>query len=254
VDKTETSRGIWQWKQYPLWARGPARISGEEVILDENRAEPYYMYEPVGLFSDLAYLAVRHEHGDFRDILAFVRRYGLLWHGAEDLGTGGCREKLSDWWRESTTLEILLKLHMGLQEYVKNGSAGPLRKTMTDLFEEFKSGQAAPNDETLAEQVSIYLAEQMTGKLEGCTLGITSSMGLDVKPKGPGIFLLAQNPPNLATAACAQLALRVVNSVPLARCPGCGRVFEVTSGKQKYHSPSCANTDRWRRWKKHHAE
>jgi hypothetical protein len=249
VDKT----GLAQWRQYLEWVRGPARIEGEEVILDEERAVPYYIFEPTGLMIDLAIIGAenwltRDPHG----ILAFVRRYGLLWHGAADLGTGKCRESLSKWWDEAGDIMWMLDLYKRLIESIEQDSANPLHEAIARDFAQ--ACQPEPtSDEDLMNCASVLLAEMITRKLEGCTLGIASSVQLDVTPNGPGIFLLQQNPPNLVAAAYVDLVQAMVSRAPMRKCIGCGQMFIPKSGKQKYHSPSCASTSRWRRWKEKQA-
>jgi predicted RNA-binding Zn-ribbon protein involved in translation (DUF1610 family) len=240
-------RGVANWKQYPHWARGPARVVGDEVVLDEDRAEPYYIFEPTDLLFDLADLGAGPHKRDPREAVSFVRRYGLLWHGAERLGSGQCREPLEKWWSEAGMLAVTGDLYMRLRDSLQAGSADPLRDSPVDFTSIFDS--EAPSDEGLMGQASVFLAEAISMKLERCDLGVASSVQLEVVPRGPGIFLLSQNPPNLVSAAYAQLALAMVNRAPIQECPGCGRMFVPQSGKQKYHSPSCANTSRWRRWK-----
>jgi hypothetical protein len=241
--------GIAQWRHYPSWARGPARIVGDEVVLDEDRAQQSYIYEPADLMFELADLAADWDSRDTRDVLAFVRRNGLLWHVAEDLGTGECREPLSEWWIESRTLAVLMNLYADLKDSVKTGSADPLRRTIIDFTELFQANPPESDDQTLMEQASVYLAEAVTMKLEGCRMGLTSSVRLDAKPKGPGIFLLSQRPPNLLAAAYVHFAQAISNRAPMEECPGCGRMFIPESGKQKYCTKRCASTSRWRRWK-----
>lgn len=240
-------RGVANWKQYPHWARGPARIAGDQVILDENRAETYYLYEPTDLLFDLADLGAGTNKRDPREVVSFVRRYGLLWHGAEHVGSGRCQEPLSEWWSEAGIVAVTGDLYMRLKDSERAGSAERLRTAPVDFTSIF--GSKAPDDEGLMGQASVFLAEAICMKLEGCDLGVASSVQLDVEPKGPGIFLLSQQPPNLISAAYAQLAMAMVNHAPMQNCPGCGRMFIPTSGKQKYHSKSCASTSRWRRWK-----
>jgi hypothetical protein len=235
------------WKQYPHWARGPARVVGREIVLDEGRAEQYYIFEPTDLLFDLADLGAGPHMRDPREATSFARRYGLLWHGAEHLGSGKCREPLGDWWREAGMLAAMGDLYMRLRDSLQTGSTEPLRGSPVDFTSIFDS--EAPTDEGLMGQASVFLAEAISMKLEGCDLGITSSVQLDVAPRGPHIFLLSQNPPNLVSAAYAQLAMAMVNRAPIQECPGCGRMFVPQSGKQKYHSSACASTARWRRWK-----
>lgn len=240
-------RGSATWRQYPHWARGPARIVGEDVILDEDRAEHYFLYEPTDLLFDLADLGADPNNRDPRAVLSFVRRYGLLWHGAEDLGSGECQEPLSKWWEEARILALTGDFYVRLKDSLEAGSVEPIRASPMDWTDVF--ADEAPNDRGLMDQASVFLAECISINMEGCSFGIASSVQLDVKPHGPGVFLLSHSPPNLVSAAYAQLAMSIVNRAPIKECAGCGRMFVPESGKQKYHSKSCASTNRWRRWK-----
>jgi hypothetical protein len=241
--------GVASWRQYPIWARGPARIEGDEIVMYEAMAQEYYLFEPTDLMFDLADLAADPANPDSHGALAFVRTYGLLWHGKEDLGSGKCRELLSDWWKESYMLAVTADLYVRLKESVRSGSAESLRHGPVDYtaFEDM----GITEDDALIEFSSLLLAETISVKLKGCDLGISSSLGLDVQPREPSTFLLTQNPPDLVTAAYAQLAMAMVNRAPMQACPGCGRLFIPESGKQKYCTKSCASTSRWRRWKAH---
>lgn len=240
--------GIRNWSQYPHWARGPARIDGDEIVLNEDRARPYFLYESTDLLFDLAEIAADPSNLDPRRVVAFVRRYGLFWHGADELGTGKCREPLRKWWTESYELAVMADFYVRLKEATTAGSAGSLRAMPYD-FMKFVEGGDREDDESYIEVASLFLAEVISRKLEGCGVGIASSLGLDVERKGPLDFLLTQKPPDLVTAAYAQLAMAMVRRAPIEECQGCGRMFIPESGKQKYHSKSCASTSRWRRWK-----
>ncbi len=247
--------GLAQWQQYPVWARGPARIVNEEVILDEGRAEQYHMRGTEDLMFELADLAADWDKRDTRDVLTFVRRHGLLRHGSKDLGTGACREPLSQWWEESRIIAFLMQLSAELNEAVRTASGKPIRKMIDDFPEMFGLQQPrvreqvlALDDQALMDQTSLLLAEAVTHKLEGTSMGLVSSVHLNLRPNGPGIFLLSQNPPNLLAAAYVQFAQSIVNRAPIEECPGCGRRFIPGSGKQKYCKKSCASTSRWRRW------
>jgi hypothetical protein len=219
------------------------------VVLDEERAEPYYIFEPLDLMFDLADVAAGWMARDTRVILPFVRRYGLLWHGAEHLGTGACREPVNRWWDEAAEMYWIMDLYARLRDSVALGSADPLRGAIADFAQACEPKPV--KDEDLMDCASLLLAEMVSRKLEGCTLGIASSVQLDVGRKGPGTFLLSQHPPNLVAAAYVHLAQAMVSRAPMRECPGCRRMFIPTSGKQKYHSKSCASTSRWRRWKEH---
>src|SRR5918997_3266059 len=171
--------GIPNWRQYPHWARGPALIEGDEIVLDEGRAQPYFLYEPTDLLFDLAEIAADPSDLDPRRAAAFVRRHGLLWHGVDELGTGKCREPLKNWWVESYALAVTIDLYMRLKEAATTGSADPLRAMPFD-FMEFIEGGDPEDDEFLIETASLVLAEAISMRLEGCSGGIVSSLGVDV--------------------------------------------------------------------------
>ena len=89
----------------PRWAKGPARIEGGEIILGKDRATAYDFAQPEEserMAFELAALPWREK--DQRKVVSFVRRYGLLWHGWDDMRSGECRESLEDWWREAARL------------------------------------------------------------------------------------------------------------------------------------------------------
>ncbi len=109
-------------------------------------------------------------------------------------------------------------------------------------------------DQELMDDVSVNLAEVISGKLQNCRMGLSSSVDLDTDPKGPGIFLILSSPPDLLSAAYVHLAQFMADRAPMEECPGCGRIFIPHSGKQKYCSKSCASTTRWNRWKQKQAE
>lgn len=246
-----TKNGLAQWRSYPQWVRGPARIVGEEIILDEDRAEPYGIHERANdhVFLELAEVGPDPSKVDPRNVVSFVRRNGLLWHGADSLGTGECREPLAEWWAESRMIGILQEVYVGLKDSIREGSASTLRSVYERFPEVSKLAPLDADDEQLSEETSANLAEVITLKLEGCQLGLTSSVYLDTEVRGPGIFFVLQRPPNLLSAIYVHLAQFMANRAPIEECVGCGRMFIPESGKQKYCTKSCASTSRWRRWK-----
>ena len=250
--------GLAQWRQYPLWARGPARIVGDvpegEIVLDEDRAETYYMYSTTDISFEFAFLSEGLNRQNTDSLLAFVRRYGLLWHGADELGTGKCRESLMDIWVESRILALLILMYVNISDAVRTGATDALRETMDELLVAFTAHPPMEDDKELMDQASVYLAEAINTKLKDCRAGIASSTQLAVQPKGPDRFLLSDYTPDLLTAAYAHFRRTIVDRAPVRECPGCGRRFTPQSGKQKYHDKGCASTARWRRWKEAKSE
>lgn len=129
----EQARGFAHFRQYPAWTCGPARIVGGEVILDESRAGQYYIHDAPPLMFELAALALDDGAGDHSSILAFVRRYGLLWHGREDLGSGECRESLESWLLEAYVMYRLISLCSILRDSRETGSIDSGRRMVASL-------------------------------------------------------------------------------------------------------------------------
>lgn len=105
------------------WAKGQARVENGEIVLDRDRAKEYEFKKPEEserMAFDLAAL-VRHV-GNEREAKSFAGRYGLLWHGWEDLERGGeCRESLEDWWREAGRLYFVGALYQSIWKSKRDG-------------------------------------------------------------------------------------------------------------------------------------
>jgi hypothetical protein len=151
-------------------------------------------------------------------------------------------------------MTFVLEFWQDLRKSIRQDSAVPLRRTLKKYADIFEDAPMDAGDQELMDDVSVNLAEVISGKLQNCRMGLSSSVDLDTDPKGPGIFLMLSSPPDLLSAAYVQPAQFMADRAPMEECPGCGRVFIPSSGKQKYCSKSCASTTRWHRWKQKQAE
>ena len=229
-------------RQY--WVRGRARIDdhSNEIILDEDRAERYVLYMNSGLLFDLAELGDGNEP---QEALAFVRRYGLLWHGIADIGSGKCRESLEAWFGAIGYLRFAMALYQSLRESVRIGSTEPLRKFDRVLSDDIVKQLT---DEIRLGVAHKVVVDMITSGLEECRIGIGPNV-INSKDFVPGKFAFSILPSNLLDAAWGKLAYLVSTRTEIVTCPGCGKFFSPESGKQKYCTKSCASTSRWRRWK-----
>jgi hypothetical protein len=254
------------WRQHSWWVRGPAQIVGEEVVLDEDRAETYYIHEPDDLLPDLAGLwgMMNDPRPKLdREILRFVARHGLLWHGPGQIGSGECRESLRDIFIASGAIRDAALLYEALMEAIKEGSIEPIRVAKTTAFrlELLEEGLEEPlqSDWQRLALTSMWIADIVNQGLRGSQHLMTAACGLadpeiHRKPLGdPGVFLSDVRAETLEAAAYIHLSDLMTGNVKLAECPGCGRPFSPRSGKQKYCTESCASTTRWRRYKEKHA-
>jgi hypothetical protein len=181
-------------------------------------------------------------------MLAFVRRYGLLRHGAEDLDASECRESLVDMLVEARFFAQLLDLYRKLKQSVQASSADLLRAGPMDVSASLGLGPT-DDDGILMARASILLGEQITKALAGCSHGVVSTAIGRETFNSPDRFMLSIVPSDLLFLVYTRFAQIVVDRASMSECSGCGRVFIPKSGKQKYCTPSCANTNRWHRWK-----
>lgn len=245
-EELKAQGGLKHARRFAHWSRGPARIAKAEVVLDEERATPYSMPPPKDVVFDLAELAEVPSM-----IPTFVRRYGLLWHGAADLGSGECRESLADWFEEIRVFSSTVSLYYRLQEAVRSESSEPLCRGEFPWPDDFVREAC---DADYMNAASQEVADSINAGLKGCEVGMISTIVLDVPERGPAAFRITHNSPNLLVAAYERLALLITSRTEVEECPGCGKLFAPESGKQKYHSKSCASTSRWRRWRERQIE
>ena len=230
--------GIVAWVGFPEWVRGPSRVVNGEIILDEDRAERYM---PDLLDRAIFELATASDYQDFR---TFVRRYGLLWHGPDSLGTGECREAVSEWQVAAHEANLIVLLYMKLREAERTGSADPLRSiNMT-----WQSLPETSTDEDYLKEISTGLAGLINNHVARYPTVLIPAFKFEEKAS-PGEFVFDRQPPNLYEALYSDLATMIAQRAELKECVGCGRLFHAESGKQKYCTKSCASTSRWRRWK-----
>jgi hypothetical protein len=224
---------------FPEWLRGPASIVGGEVVLDEDRAEPYTPYDMDRAIFELAALGQQKDN-----IRAFVRKYGLLRCGPQLLGRGECREPVSEWHDAIRDAWVAVHLYRTLREAAKTGSAAPVRALGINWTQ---APETATDEEYLAWRNAI-LVKRINDQLRYCPTAMvpasSSEQGIEL-----GAFVFTSTPPDLLTAAFADFATLVATRAELKECPGCGVLFHPKSGKQKYHDPTCAGSARWRRWK-----
>lgn len=253
--------------RFPEWAKGPARIVGDEIVLDEDRAERYLLGE--ALYVEFALEDLDEDYP--QSAVAFARRYGLLWHGADSLGTGECRERLSDWWDIAYELHFVLTLYRNVQESLRTGSVEPLRNmeidwsaidwsalTIDGSLPQNRPG-GGPNresgtdedytDEMYLADICNVLSNLVNLGLEDCKMGLLSLTMPGEDFDQPGKFGLQIAPQNLVGAAYGRYASVIAKREEIKECPGCGRMFFPESGRQKYCTKSCASTSRWHRWK-----
>jgi hypothetical protein len=245
-----------------VWARGEAVIGGDEIVLDGRATEEYAAFGPehsTELLFDLADLQNVTDFGTFPNLSVtdpqrarrFASRHGLLWHGAEHLGNGECRESLRAWISYGYTLGVCLSLYMTIQESFEEGSAEPVRGYLRMLRDAERWHRLPlPNDDVeLVEYASIQLAELVTRGMADCTPTFIAACSLvddGTKLGNAGDFRFANDPGSLVGAAYYALARFISRKERFGNCEGCGRVFQVRHASQRFCEKKCATRKRQR--------
>jgi len=225
------------WSGPRPWLRGPASFDGDWLVLDKQQAVEYHPYEEKGIAFALANVRTP------RDAVEFIGKYGMLKHGPED---EDCREAFLEWQQEANCIQNVFFLVRALREGVRGNMelAERVKPNIQYLF----SAPPANERETL-EQIAKTIALIINQGLNGVGQGIAAHQ-VDFEVGQLGGFAFIARPHNLLGYIYHELAMLIVNQVPVNTCEGCGRVFLVKDVRQKYCSPQCSNRARFNRWYK----
>jgi hypothetical protein len=253
--------------------RGPARIDGEEIVLDGGSAEEYAVSDPedgVALLLDLGNLGnlgkfvgvdkpgARMDDAiqvmDTGRALDFVERHGLLWHGPKQVRRDEVRESLKDWFWAGLYFSFSAMMYLTLRRSLEGGTAKPARDYLWTLrdAEFFKLIKWPDSDDELLEFVSVQLAESITRGMDTCTPTVSAACGLledGKKVGGAGDFRFGNESDTLEGAAYYQLALLVSRKERVEECGVCGELFVPKDPRQMEHK-TCGNRKRQRESRK----
>jgi hypothetical protein len=235
----------------PTWLKGPAEVVGRYVVLNRKLAKEHQLGEAGAetMAFELSALALPDptDRRAFEDnVRRFVRRYGLLWHGA-DSKPSEFKEPLDVWLGESLTLgfigSLYQKITRAVSEGITRGSAAPVKGFLNqyDIYFPQVRSEDALFDRRYISEATCWLQNQLNNGMQGRN-GIRCEWG--VVATGPGEFSLMQHPPDLLSHAYATFAVLMASKVPLKTCPGCGRLFVAKDIRQKWHRPGCGSTKR----------
>jgi len=244
----------------PGWAKGRARVQNGELVLDEGRAVDYIFHSPEEserMAFDLAALSshIGDETAAEKEAVSFAGRWGLLWHGADDLGSGKCRESLQDWLIEAERLNEAGVLYQSILASKRDGSAEAIQNFLRRRGLGFPS--LSPGSEHF-DQNYIYAASHMLQSMinEGLTAGPTEVAQARTRRRrcwwglsavGPGEFQLTQYPPDLLSRAYSAFGVLIANTVETRSCRVCGKLFRPKPRQGDCCSESCSSTHRGRR-------
>lgn len=236
------------------WAKGPAKVEGGEIVLDRDRAESYEFLSPQASENMAFELAALPWHRwDEKEVVRFVRRYGLLSHSADDLERGENRESLEDWRREATALHFVGAFYQNLMESKASGSAKKIQGFLRQFGYGFRllKPEDVDFDQAYMVEASIMLANLINAGLHGRRTKQRCVWGLNAL--GPGEFRLTQHPPDLVSRAYSAFAALIATRAETRFCVVCGKQFRPTSRQGPCCSTTCTNTARSRRYREKHS-
>jgi hypothetical protein len=204
-----------------------------------SRAELYYPNEAHQPLYELA--AIRQPH----DALGFVRKFGMLRHGPDS--NDEPRERFRQWEAEALRLTEIMRLyesvrlaHAGDSDRLKELRALPkVRQRLEDI-----------PSATTTEAASDVVAGLIVAGLNGVPLMISpaytweNSVG---RLGDPGEFVVSGKPRNIVEWAYHELMRLVAESVPVATCEECARMFQLNHANRRFCSDRCGNRARQRR-------
>jgi hypothetical protein len=251
--------------------RGPARIDGEEIVLDGGKVENYTISDvedDVTLLVDLMnlrrlgeFVKVEDPRARVVDIvrltnpapaLGFAERHGLLWQGPTLVVAGEVREPLKAWFLVGQDITTSVRVYLMILRAQEEGSAEPVRsylRTLRDFGPYFKGVRFPDDDDELLEFASIQLAGNITRGMAECTPTLSAACGLledGKKTGGAGDFGFGNDPDSLVGVANYQLALFVSRKVAVKECAECHEVFVPKDPRQIEHR-TCGNRKRQRK-------
>lgn len=227
--------------QYPvegrlIWWRGPAKLQGEYVVLDRERAEQYALDTQVGPGDDLAFDLAGIRSTD--EALAFVRQWGPITTGPE---SGRSSEKVADLVGEGQSMSAVLTMYADLLRYYEHGDKAEHSAQWRPVLEAIGEGiEAEPT--TLAE-ITAAIVNDALGQTP-LAVGVNPAFGV----KGEAPFHASIGATDLRGFAYFHAATLLMGSTPVGTCEECGRAFEVKHPRQRYDSERCGSRARQRRF------
>lgn len=254
----------------PAWVRGPARIEGEEIVLDGSKAESYALSDTgdgatllldltnlrrlgklvkvEGLTAEKVYIS---RSTDTTPALEFAERHGFLRHGPTRVGAGEVREFLNEWFLAGQDLTVSAMIYSMIRRSQEEGSAELVRsylRTLRDIGY-FKGIPLPDADGVLLEFASVQVAESITSGMSDCTPTLSAACSLlddGKKVGGAGDFRFGSEPGSLVGAAYYQLALLVSRKEPVRECEECKALFVPKDPRQIEHK-TCGSRKRQRK-------
>ena len=266
------------WPLRPLdvtWYRGPARIDGEDLVVDRARVTMYYPMAEPGMGMELARVRTPD------DAVAFVSRFGLLnkhlsWQDPFE----PLREPLAFLENDAEELRDILEMAR-LVRCCGDGDGDPdairqLRQRVFisedrdiyfqdettgesgirragDVYSPEERFEGADNRTILMHAHEYYVARPLTEGI-GASVPCAYDRAFMGESVPPGTLRLGVRPNSLAGVCYLSVALALADRVPVAVCADatCGRPFFIADKRQRFCSRACGNRVRLRRFMDKH--
>jgi hypothetical protein len=227
------------------WYRGPSAIEDGFVTLDIDKAEHYDIR---GADLQVAFDLANIETDD--DIAAFTRKWGLLWHG---VGAPEFREPLSHWYQAARVMGYMVKLATLLK--LAGDTSGPRLHEHLERLRDYVTREqpAIDPDGALITEPETLSDRELMDTVSEIVQAFVNRAAVNVRwsvfDRGYGDFAQVLAAPDVYNAAVLQIGMMLVGPAGAAICEGCGRAFNPERRQQRYHSATCSDRARYRRWK-----
>lgn len=222
------------------WWRGPSKIQGEYLVLDKAHVEEYWLDTQAGPGNDLAFAFAKlgSREANLGDLVDFAADWGLLTVGPD---SGLTTERTADILAEAQRVHAVLTMYSDLLGFVQSGSDHePLTKWAAVLE---GSGIDSDPEPLLLADLAAGLVNDALGSTP-LALAVDPSFG-DV---GVAPFHASIGATDLRGLVYFHVATLLMDNIPVATCPECGRAFGVNHSRQRFCSERCGTRARQRRF------
>ena len=248
----------------PVWSRGPVRVDGDELVLDQDNATTYRVADEPGIH--LRFAAIK----DIDDAAEFATEFGLLYHGALPRGTVpdawtatmrrwrdedeilDPREPYAEWMTEVARINKILTVYrlVSRPRWGEREFEGLLDST-TSGFAQIFGTLLLPTTRRRVYLGALYVCQMTNDWFDRTRTILDLRLGNagEGQVARPVFDLTMESPLSLLGYIYFRLAQDLTRAARFGRCPECGTIFKTEQGDRRtYDTPQCAQRTRYRRY------
>lgn len=246
------------------WWRGPARLDGDDVIVDYGRGSTYEPLSDKTIGLELTRVRTPE------DATAFAKRFGLLRSGLENIDVlpgvpthllPPGRAPVSEFIESADRLRSIASVVRDVRHANDGDAAAMARLRARFVVAKKKPKLLQPvrywdptedqivdtDDRTVLIHASSWSGWQLSIGLKDCR-----SFIFDRAERGeavpPGLLRVGILPRFLLDVCYVTMAFALADKEPVDVCPECERAFVIEDARQKFCDPKCASRARYRKF------